>query len=192
MAAAMAAVMVALMTAALVTAIATGSGGDGNGNGNSDGGSGSNGDSDGGYGDSNSGSGSGGDGNIEGVDGNSNGGSGGNGDGSGGSHNNQLKGGGNGSSRRVGRWVGRAAAVQCIFCYSYFFSLSLPLTLNAKATERALPQGASRACYLCCYPQFTVGVVGVVFVFFRCLHPRRCCVRCHHHRCHHCFFRWIF
>jgi hypothetical protein len=44
------------------------------------------------------------------------------------------------------------AAVQCIFCYSYFFSPSLSPTLNAKAMERSLPQGASRACCLCCYP----------------------------------------
>jgi hypothetical protein len=180
------------MTAALVTAIATGSGGDGNGNGDSDGGSGGIGDSDGGDGDSDSGSGSGGDGNIDGVDGDSDGGSGGNGNGNGGSHNNQLKGGGDGGSRRVGRWAGRAAAVQCIFCYSYFLSLSSPPTLNTKATERSLPQGASRACCLCRKPRFAVVVDGVVFVFFRCLHRRRRCVRCRHRRRRRRFFRWIF
>jgi hypothetical protein len=72
----------------------------------------------------------------------------------------------------------------------YFFSPSSPPTLNAKATERSLPQGASRACCLCCYPQFAVVVVSVVFVFFRCLHRRRRCVRCRHRRRR--FFRWIF
>ncbi len=46
--------------------------------------------------------------------------------------------------------VGSGCAV-CL-CYSYFFSPSSPPTLNAKATERSLPQGASRACCLCCYP----------------------------------------
>ncbi len=78
------------------------------------------------------------------------------------------------------------------FCYSYFFSPSSPPTLNAKATERSLPQGASRACCLCFYPQFAIVVGSIVFVFFRCLHRRRCCVRCHH-RCRRChFLRWIF
>ncbi len=117
------------------------------------------GDSDGGNGNSDSGSGSGGngdidgvDGDIDGVDGDSDGGSGSDGNGNGGSHNNQLKGGGDGGSRRVGRWAGWAASVQRIFCYSYFFSPSLPPTLNTKATERSLPQGASRACCLCRYP----------------------------------------
>jgi hypothetical protein len=188
----MAAVTVAVMMAAAVTAIATGSGGDGNGDGGDWDNDGGNGDSNVGNGDSNNGSGSGGNGNIDGVDGDSDGGSCGDGDGNGGSHNNQLKGGGDGCSRRVGRWAGRAAAVQCIFCHSYFFSPSSPPTLNAKAMERSLPQGASRACCLCCYPRFAAVVVGAVFVFFRCLHRHRRCVRCHHRRRRHCFFRWIF
>jgi hypothetical protein len=74
----------------------------------------------------------------------------------------------------------------------YFFSPSSPPILNAKATERSLPQGASRACCLCRYPRFAVVVVDVVFVFFRCLHRRRHCVRCHHRGRRRRIFRWIF